>query len=48
MVGYRFGGERVDFSAGAFNGRIDKAGDDDAIGSFVASVATQPFEMVMI
>lgn len=48
VAGYRLGGEMVDFSVGAFNGKIDKARDDNAIDSFVASVTAQPFEMMMI
>jgi hypothetical protein len=46
--GYRFGGEMVEVSVGAFNGRIDKAGDDDTIGSVVGAVVVTPFEGVMV
>ena len=46
--GYRFGDERVEVSIGAFNGRIDKAGDDDTIGSVVGAVVVTPFEGVMV
>ena len=45
--GYRFGGEMVDVSLGVFNGRAQKAGDDDAIDSFVAAVAANLFEGLM-
>jgi hypothetical protein len=48
VAGYRFGGEMIDVSIGAFNGKIDKAGDDNAVDSFVASFTAQPFEEVMI
>jgi hypothetical protein len=47
VAGYRFGGEMVDVSLGAFNGEIDEAGKDDEINSFVAAVAAQPFEFLM-
>ncbi len=42
--GYRFGGEMVDISIGAFNGKANEAGDDDTVDSFVAAVKVQPFE----
>ena len=44
VVGYRFGGEMVDISAGVFNGRASETGDDDAIDSIVASVSATPQE----
>jgi hypothetical protein len=44
VAGYRFGGEMVDVSLGAFNGRVQEAGEDDVIDSYVASVAVNPFE----
>lgn len=44
VIGYRFGGETLDVSIGAFNGKIDKSGDDDVIDSFVAGMTVQPFE----
>jgi hypothetical protein len=47
VAGYKLGGEMVDFSAGAFNGRAKEAGDDDTIDSFVAAVTVQPLESVM-
>lgn len=47
VAGYRFGGETVDISVGAFNGRAQEVGDDDAIDSFVASVAVNPMEGLM-
>ena len=46
VAGYRFGGEMVDLSAGLFNGKIDQAGDDDAIDSFVLAVAAKPLEFL--
>lgn len=48
VVGYRFGGEMVDVSVGAFNGRVDKVGDDNTIDSVVASIVAQPFDALMI
>jgi hypothetical protein len=42
VVGYRFGGEMVDLSAGAFNGEDQEAGDDDTIDSYVAAIKAQP------
>lgn len=44
VAGYRFGGEKVDVSAGVFNGRAKKSGDENAIDSFIAGIAVQPFE----
>ncbi|MDX2446107.1 MAG: hypothetical protein QNK29_02775 [Desulfobacterales bacterium] len=35
-------------SVGAFNGKIDKVGEDDTIDSVVVSIAARPFEKVMI
>ena len=43
VAGYRIGGELLDIAMGAFNGRAKKAGDDDAIDSFVAAARAQPF-----
>lgn len=48
VAGYRFGGEMVDVSLGAFNGRAQSAGDDDAVDSFVANIAVNPCEDLMI
>jgi hypothetical protein len=48
VAGYRFGGEMVDVSVGAFNGEIDEAGKDNEINSFVAAVAAQPLEFLMV
>lgn len=48
VAGYRFGGDMVDVALGAFNGRAQKAGDDDVIDSFVAGIAANPFEGLMI
>jgi hypothetical protein len=48
VAGYRVGGEMVDVSVGAFNGRIDKTGDDDTIASFVGSVVVSPLDWIML
>lgn len=48
VVGYRFGGEMIEVSVGAFNGRVDKVGDDNTIDSVVASIVAQPFAALMI
>jgi hypothetical protein len=48
VAGYRIGGEMVDVSVGAFNGRIDKTGDDDTIGSFVGAVVVSPLEWIVL
>ncbi len=47
VAGYRFGGEMVDVSLGVFNGRVQEAGDDDAIDSFVAGVSINPLDGLM-
>jgi len=47
IVGYRFGGELVDVSVGAFNGDAKESGKDDIIDSFVGSIAANPFENLM-
>ena len=47
IVGYRFGGEMVDVSAGAFNGSAKESGKDDVIDSFVGSIVVNPFENLM-
>jgi hypothetical protein len=47
VAGYKLGGEMVDFSVGAFNGRAKEADDDDPIDSFVAAVTVQPLENVL-
>ncbi len=44
VAGYRIGGELVDISVGAFNGKIEEAGEDDHVDGFVAGVTAQPFE----
>ncbi len=44
VAGYRFFGEKLDLSAGAFNGDAQEAGDDDHINSFVAAVKANPFQ----
>ncbi|MBT8340763.1 MAG: LbtU family siderophore porin, partial [Desulfatitalea sp.] len=48
VAGYRFAGERLDLSVGAFNGRIGKAGDDDAIDSFVAAAVLRPMDSLLL
>ncbi len=48
VAGYRFGGEMVDVSVGAFNGEVDEAGKDDTINSVVAAVAAQPLEFLLV
>ncbi|MCF8079328.1 MAG: LbtU family siderophore porin [Desulfobacterales bacterium] len=47
VAGYRFGGELIDVSIGAFNGRVDEVGEDDTVDSFVGAVVVSPFEGVM-
>jgi hypothetical protein len=47
VAGYRFGGEMIDLSVGAFNGDIDEAGEDNHIDSFVAAVTVQPLAFLM-
>ena len=47
VAGYRFGGEMVDVSVGAFNGNAKEIGKDDVIDSFVGSIAVNPFENMM-
>jgi hypothetical protein len=44
VAGYRIKGELLDISIGAYKGSAQKAGDDDAINSFVARLAVNPFE----
>ncbi len=47
VAGYRFGGELIDVSIGAFNGRVDEVGKDDTIDGFVGAGVISPFEGVM-
>jgi hypothetical protein len=47
VAGYRINGERLDIALGAFNGRAQEAGDDDATDSFVAGLAVNPLEGLM-
>jgi hypothetical protein len=47
VAGYRFGGEMVDVSVGAFNGNAKESGKDDTIDSFVGSIVVNPFENLM-
>lgn len=44
VAGYRFGGEMVDVSVGAFNGNAQKSGKDDTINSVVGSIFVNPVE----
>jgi hypothetical protein len=44
VIGYRIGGDRIDISLGAFNGKIEEAGSDDHISNFVGRIAVTPFE----
>lgn len=48
VAGYRIGDDLVDISVGTFNGRVDKAGDDDTIDSFVAAVVAQPISFLTL
>lgn len=48
VAGYRIGDDLVDISVGTFNGRVDKAGDDDTIDSFVAAVVAQPISILTV
>jgi len=48
VAGYRFGGNMVDISVGAFNGRVKEIGKDDKISSFVGSVVVSPFENIVL
>lgn len=48
VAGYRFGGEAVDISLGAFHGRAKEAGDDEAVNSYVAGISVNPFENLML
>ncbi len=47
VAGYRFGGEMVDVSVGAFNGSAKERGKDDIIDSFVGSIVVTPFEKLI-
>ena len=47
MVGYRIKGELLDISLGAFNGKAQETGDDDAIDCFVTGLAVNPLEGLM-
>lgn len=48
VVGYRFGGDMVDVSAGVFKGRVLELDSDDEIDSFVAAVTFNPMEMLSL
>jgi len=43
VVGYRYGGGRVDVSVGAFNGDAGESGEDDTVDSFVGRIVVNPF-----
>ncbi len=45
--GYRFQEELIDFSVGAFNGRVKKIGRDDTIANLVGAVVVSPMEDIM-
>ena len=44
IAGYRYGGEMVDISVGAFNGSAKESGKDEIIDSFVGSIVVNPIE----
>jgi len=44
VAGYHFSDGLVDASLGFFNGKVQEAGDDDTIDSFVAAVKSTPME----
>jgi hypothetical protein len=44
--GYRFNGEMVDISLGAFNGRVKEIGSDDKISNYVGAIVVNPFKNV--
>ncbi len=46
VAGYKFGGEMVNLSVGAFNGRAKEAGDDDIIDSYVAGLTVRPSQSI--
>ena len=46
VAGYRFGGEMVEVSVGAFNGRAKESGKDDVIDGFVGSIVVNPIENI--
>ena len=48
VAGYRFGGDMMDISVGAFNGRVKKIGDDNTISDVVAAVVVNPIEGLML
>lgn len=47
VAGYRIGGEMVDISVGAYNGRVNEIDKDDKISNFVGAVVVSPSENVM-
>ncbi len=44
VAGYRFADDRVDLGVGAFKGKVRKAGEDDTIDGYVASITASPIE----
>ncbi|MGD8369038.1 MAG: LbtU family siderophore porin, partial [Desulfobacterales bacterium] len=44
LAGYRIGGEMVDISVGAFNGRVKKLGSSDTTYNVVGSIVAAPLE----
>ena len=44
VAGYHFSDDLVNVSLGLFNGKVQEAGDDDTIDSFVAAVKSTPME----
>ncbi len=48
VVGYRFNGEMIDISAGAFNGKVKEIGNNDQISNYVAAIVVSPLENLMV
>jgi hypothetical protein len=46
VAGYRFGGEMVDVSIGAYNGDAKKSDKDDVVNSFVGSIVVSSIENI--
>ncbi len=44
VAGYRLGDNMADLALGAFKGKLRKAGDDDTIDGYVASLTSAPFD----
>jgi hypothetical protein len=47
VAGYKFGGEMVNLSVGAFNGKAKEAGEDDIIDSYVAGITVRPLQSLL-